>query len=259
MSGTLLGRVTVAGLLVALAVVGCGPVEPGGAGPGPSGGVTMTPSPGTLSPETSSPETSSPETSSPGLASPETPNPEASGSVTSGPDSDTAGPSSGDAHVAWVPPGPGNEFPRYDDGQKTAARWHKAFSDHDCDAIAALGPERDQRQLYAGLGDACRAVLKKNDRLWSSAEVALRHVGDPTDCLDRSALRLLRDLVMAHQRAPHADIDIVDSPRGAACDSDGPASPSTSVSPSPTSVSPSGTSQIRPTPHSRPRPSALTG
>jgi hypothetical protein len=147
-----------------------------------------------------------------------------------------------DIPVAWVPPGPGNAAFQRDNGR--AAQWSSAFRNHDCDAIAALGPERNQQQLYSGLGDACRAVLRKNDQLWTSAEVALQHVDDPTDCRDRSALRLLRDLVMAHQRAPHANIHIVDPPPGPPCGPGDSPLPPTSITPPPTSV---------------PRPSAPTG
>jgi hypothetical protein len=273
-SETLLGRVAVAGLLVALAVVGCGSVETGGpgeAGPGLSGGVTTTPNPGSAEPSiagSSNAGSSNPGSSNPGSSNPGSSNPGSSNPGSSNPgglDGDPADPSSGDTRVAWVPPGPGNEFPRRHHGH-AEDRWYKALSDHDCDAIAALGRERGQRQLYAGLGDACRAALKKDDRLWTSAEVAWRQVSDPTDCLDRSALRLLRDLVMAHQRAPHAHIDIVNSPSGAACDSDRPTLTPTPESPSPTPESPSPTpeslseaSQIRATAHYWPRPLVLAG
>lgn len=74
--------------------------------------------------------------------------------------------------------------------------------------IAELGPERGQQTLYGGLGDAYRAVLDEDedDRLWASAEAALADVRTPNDCLDRLAWGLLRDLVVAHRRAPDADI-----------------------------------------------------
>jgi hypothetical protein len=266
-SGTLLGRVAVAGLLVALAVVGCGAVETGGpgeAGTGLSGGVTTTPNPGSTEPSNPGPSNRGPSNPGPSNRGPSNPGPSNPGPSNPGPsnpgglDGDTADPSSDDTHVAWVPPGPGKEFP-HEHRRHAEDRWYKALSDHDCDAIAALGPERGQRQLYAGLGEACRAALKKDDRLWTSAEVAWRQVSDPTDCLDRSALRLLRDLVMAHQRAPHAHIDIVNSPSGAACDSDPPTLIPTPESPRPTPENPSEASQIRTTAHYWPRPMVLAG
>jgi hypothetical protein len=247
----LFGRVTVAGLLVVL-VVGCGHAAPGRvgeAGPGPAGGVTGAPDSGVPNPGALNPGAPNPGAPNPGVPNLGVPNPGAG----------TPGLGTDDTKVAWVPFGPGSEFrhrvgspnPPY---QGTAAGWNRAFRNHDCDAIAALGPERDQRQLYAGLGDACRAVLKKNHQLWISAEAALRHVDDPTDCLDRLALRLLRDLVMTHQRAPHADIHIVDPPPGTACGPDNSPTRPTSVAPTstPTSVIPSGTPQTRATPPHRP-------
>ncbi|MGH3980696.1 MAG: hypothetical protein ACRDRZ_17135, partial [Pseudonocardiaceae bacterium] len=53
---------------------------------------------------------------------------------------------------------------------------------------------------------------------WAAAEAALQHVGNQTNCLDRLALRLLRDLVAAHRRAPDADIRIIKSPHGSVGD-----------------------------------------
>lgn len=231
MSGTLFGRVSVAGLLAVL-VVGCNSsAVPGGAGPGPEIGVTRPSDSGAPSSETPSseePPRSNPRPEAPG------PQPEAPSSQPEVPT-----PSTGDTIVAWVPPGPGGSFPHYSPDEPNnsepaaAARWREAFGKRDCDAIATLGPERNQRQLYAGLGDACRAVLKGNDRLWTSAETALQHVDNPHECFDQLALRLLRDLVMAHRHAPHAQIHIVDSPPGTACQSNSP-SPPASPSPTPT-------------------------
>ncbi|MGH3982811.1 MAG: hypothetical protein ACRDST_09065 [Pseudonocardiaceae bacterium] len=174
---TLFGRTTVAGLLVTLTVLGCGQIEPGRTGepgPGPVSETIVTSQPDDGQPDDTQPDDTQP-------------------------DDGTIDPSPIDTEVAWVPPGPGNLF-RLDELAEEVTRWFEAFRERDCDAIAALGPERDQRQLYAGLGDACRAVLEDNDQLWPSAEVALQNVGNPTDPLDRSALRLLRDLVMAQCR-----------------------------------------------------------
>ena len=189
----------------------------------------------------SNPGTSDSRAPSPGVSSPGT-------SDSGAPSPGAPDPSSDDVQVAWVPPGPGNLFPHYDDSD---TRWRSAFANHDCDAIAALGPDRNQQQLYTGLGDACGAALKKNNQSWPSAQVALQHIDNPTDPLDKSALRLLRDLVMAHQRAPHATIRIVDPP---------PASPSptSDIQASP-SVAPSSASQIPATPHHRPYSSIPPG
>jgi hypothetical protein len=239
MSGTLFGRVAVVGLLVAL-VVGCGHAKPGGpgeAGPGLAGGVTETPKLETPSPETPSSkapnsETPNPETPSSKAPSSKAPNPKAPNPKAPNPD---------DTQVTWVPPGPGSDFPPLIDEQE----WYRAFRKHNCDAIAALGSERDQRQLYAGLGDACRAVQHNNDRLWASAESELQHVDDLTDCLDQLALRLLRDLVMAHQRAPHANIRIVDPPPGTTCGSHDPSRPQRSATSTTRSVTPIDASQIQ--------------
>ena len=175
----LFGRVTAAVLLVALAIVGCGDAERGGAGkvgPGLPSGVPGRPDPGRPDP--------------------------------------------GDQEVAWVPPGPGSLAPGGDpdDHPRPWDRWVWAFDHRDCDAIAALGQERHQQPLYEGLGDACRAVLRDEDRSWPAAEAALQNVSNPTNCLDQRALRLLRDLVTAHQRAPNARIRIVDHPPGRECD-----------------------------------------
>jgi len=140
----------------------------------------------------------------------------------------------GPQEVAWVPPGPGNVGPATppDTGEPGAARWYEAFEDRDCDAIAKLGPERGQQRLYAGLGDACRAVAGAENRKnrWAAAEAALQHVDAPSNCLDRLALRLLRDLVVAHQRAPDAEIRITESPDGPGDACRG--APSTQVTPS---------------------------
>lgn len=233
---TTFGRVTLAGLLVALAV-GCdrgGPGSASDAGPGPAIETTVAPDPATSTPATSTPATplptmSTPATPLPMTSIPATPAPPTTNLVTPSPDSDDP------PEVAWVPPGPGSSYP-YETYGVREARWHKAFDNRDCAAIAALGPEHDQRQLYAGLGDACRAVRQKNDRLWTSAEVALRRVNNPADCLDQLAVRLLRDLVIAHRRAPHANIRIVDPEPGEDCGSDDPSPPPTSVTPSQTSV-----------------------
>ncbi len=236
MSETTFGRVTVAGMLVAL-VVGCSGAGPGSAVSASSesaGEVTVTPNPVTPNPVTPDPVTPDPATPDPVIPDPVTPDPVTPDPVT---------PDPVDTEVAWVPPGPGGLSPAETTVDK-AARWYEAFGNHDCATIAALGPERDQRQLYAGLGDACRAVREKNDRLWTSAEIALQHVSDPTDCLDLLALRLLRDLVMAHQSAPHANIRIVDSPPGQGCRIDDSSPPPTSVTSTQTSV---------------PRPSAPAG
>jgi len=195
MIGALFGRVTAAVLLVALAVVGCGDAEPGGAGtvgPRSPGEATGDPNPGDLNP---------------GNPNPRDPNP--------------GNPNPGEEEVAWVPPGPGSSVTAPpDDGDQPRPwdRWFWAFDHRDCDAIAALGQERHQRPLYEGLGDACRAVLRDEDQFWPAVEAALQNVGNPTNCLDQSALRLLRDLVTAHQRAPNAKIRIVDHPPGRECD-----------------------------------------
>ena len=111
-----------------------------------------------------------------------------------------------------------------------------AFRSRDCDAIAELGPERGQQKLYEGLGDACRAVLNENkdDRLWASAEAALADVRTPDDCRDELAFGLLRNLVMAHRRAPDADIQIDDPEEETPwpCDFDDTVPPAT-ISPTP--------------------------
>ncbi|MGH8572604.1 MAG: hypothetical protein ACREX8_08520 [Gammaproteobacteria bacterium] len=192
MSVTLFGRTTVAGLLVALTVLGCGQIEPGRTGepgPGPVSETIVTSQPDDGQPDDTQPDDTQPDDTQPDDTQPDD----------TQPDDGTIDPSPIDTEVAWVPPGPGNLF-RLDELAEEVTRWFEAFRERDCDAIAALGPERDQRQLYAGLGDACRAVLEDNDQLWPSAEVALQNVGNPTDPLDRSALRLLRDLVMAQCR-----------------------------------------------------------
>lgn len=133
-------------------------------------------------------------------------------------------PSPAPPQVSWVPPGAGTKGPLPSDGdgppQSTTAvrRWQQAFDKRDCSAIAALGPERGQPELYAGLGDACRAVIQHDDQLWPAAERASQQVNDPDNCLDRVALRLLRELVTAHQSSPHAEIQIVKPPPGRLCE-----------------------------------------
>jgi hypothetical protein len=115
-----------------------------------------------------------------------------------------------ETRVAWVPPGPDPPVIL----SEAEDRWSEAFRSRDCDVIAELGPARGQQTLYGGLGDACRAVLdedEEDDRLWASAEAALGDVHTPSDCLDRLAWGLLRDLVVAHRRAPDADIQIEDA------------------------------------------------
>ena len=235
MSETTFGRATVAGLLMAL-VIGCsetGSGSAGGAGPGPTSEATATSTPVTPSPAPPNPLT--PDSSTPDSSTPSSPAPNPSAPNPSTPNPPTPIPEPVDPpQVAWVPPGPGNTTFPYDNGRE--ARWASAVDDRNCDAIAALGPEREQQQLYSGLGAACRAVRSNNDQLWTSAEVALQQVDDPIDCLDRSALRLLRDLVMAHRRAPRANIHIVDSPPGPRCDPDSSSPPPTPISPTPTPV-----------------------
>lgn len=86
-------------------------------------------------------------------------------------------------------------------------------------------PACGQPQLYAGLGDACRAVIRHDVQRWPSAQSALQQVNDPDTCLDRWALRLLRDLVTAHQRNPDAEIQIVDAQGGTHCDDTPSATP----------------------------------
>jgi hypothetical protein len=274
MSGTLFGRVTMVGLLVAL-VVGCGQVEPGGAGeagPGPADRVTGAPDSG--APDSGAPDSGAPDSGAPDSGAPDSGAPEPWGS---NPDPGTPGPSTDEAEVAWVPPGPGSRYapappyspghpPGRNEGEGAAARWHMAFDKHDCAAIAALGPERNQRQLYAGLGDACGAALKKNDPSWPSAEAALQHVGNVTDPLDQSALRLLRDLVVAHQRAPHATIRIVDPSPGSVTPTRGSVTPTPEsvtptrelVTPTPKLVTPTP-ELVTPTPESTPSQSAPPG
>lgn len=242
MSGTLFGRTPVAVLLVALTVLGCGQIEPGRAGESGSGAESEPTA--TSQPRDGQPDSTQRDDTQPDDAQP---------------DDGAFDPDPVDTQVAWVPPGPGDLF-GFDRMSDELARWYKAFGERDCDAIAALGPQRDQQQLYAGLGDACRAVLEDNDQSWPSAEVALQNVSNPTDPLDREARRLLRDLVMAHQRAPNADIRIVGPPP------EDSSPPPTSVSPSPTSVTPTptsfnsgGTSQARETPPRGPQPSTPAG
>ncbi len=198
MAGTRFGRVTVTGLLVALAVGGCDATELGGAEAAPQGPVG----------EASGGPGANP---GPDGSNPANPGPDGSNPANPGPDSSNPA----NPEVAWVPPGPGIGI---DYKSPETDRWYEAFNNRDCKAIAALGPERNQQQLYQGLGEACLAIYRDEDRSWSAAEVALRRVGDePIDCLDRLAFRLLRDLVMAHQRAPDAEIRIVNSPPGDAC------------------------------------------
>ena len=210
MVGGLAGRVTATVLLVALAVVGCGDAKPGGAGevgPVSPSGASGNPNPG---------GGSNPGGSNPGGSNP------------------------GEEEVAWVPPGPGrNHPPRPGDWDSSSYRWFLAFKKRDCNAIEALGQERHQQPLYNGLGDACRAALKDEDQFWPPAEAALQNVGNPTNCLDQAALRLLRDLVAAHQRAPTAKIRIVDHPPGSECNSVGQHTAS-STSATPTRSSPGG-------------------
>lgn len=245
MSGTLFGRTTVAVLLVALTVLGCDQIE--SARTGESGpGAVREPSATSQTRDGQSDSTQS-DSTQPDDTPPDD-------GISDSDDSDFDG-----TQVAWVPPGPGDLF-GFDRMPDELEEWYKAFRERDCDAIAALGPQRAQPQLYAGLGDACRAVLEDNDQSWPSAEVALQNVGNPTDPLDREARRLLSDLVTAHQRAPNADIRIVDpSPEDSS-------PPQTSVTPSPTSVTPTptsfnsgSTSQARETPSHGPQPPAPAG
>lgn len=213
MSGALFGRVIVVGLMVGLAAIGCGSAGSSGAsGRGPGTSIEV-----------------------PGVPS------------SAVPDSGVPSPGTSPPLVAWVPPGAGDIGPAAPD--PPAARWRRAFNNHDCDAIAALGPQRGQVQLYTGLGDACKAVLQNNDRFWPAAEAALRRVGRPTDCLDRSALRVLEDLVATHRRAPHAKIHIVEPPAGRRCGSD-------DTSASPTAAPPGG---AVPSPGNSTPPAATTG
>jgi predicted small secreted protein len=135
----------------------------------------------------------------------------------------------GERKISWVPPGPGTGVYGYGEGTSEDSAWQKAFDDRDCNAIAALGSQRGQPQLYTGLGAACRAVLDNDPQSWPAAEAALRHLARPADCLDQSAFRLLSDLVGAHRQAPHATIRIVDAPKGAGCASRGPTTPPTPV------------------------------
>lgn len=218
MSGVLFVRITVAGLSAAL-VVGCGQAESrsaGDAGPEPANVATVAPNP---APSISAPpNATTPEPVPPNVAVPN-PKPPAAGLK--------------ETRVAWVPPGPDPPILTL---SETAAQWSAAFHNRDCNAIAELGPKRGQQKLYAGLGDACRAVLNKDkdDRLWASAEAALGDVRTPKDCLDRLARGLLRDLVMAHRRAPDADIQIEDAeePERWPCDSDDTSPPpATSITP----------------------------
>jgi len=242
MNRAVVERVTVAALLVALAVAGCGGAEPGGAGErgsGPAAGVTSSPDSGPSDGAIPGPDsgsgdgaTGSPDSGPPSGVVPDPgsepysgviPDPGSGpgGGVTGRPGFHPPGGGGGEVgpqEVAWVPPGPGNVGPATppDTGEPGAARWYEAFEDRDCDAIAKLGPERGQQRLYAGLGDACRAVAGAENRKnrWAAAEAVLQHVDAPSNCLDWLALRLLRDLVVAHQRAPDAEIRITESPDG---------------------------------------------
>jgi len=247
MNRAVVERVTVAALLVALAVAGCGGAEPGGAGErgsGPAAGVTSSPDSGPSDGAIPGPDsgsgdgaTGSPDSGPPSGVVPDPgsepysgviPDPGSGpgGGVTGRPGFHPPGGGGGEVgpqEVAWVPPGPGNVGPASppDDPSPVppdtgAARWYEAFEDRDCDAIAKLGPERGQQRLYAGLGDACRAVTGAENRKnrWAAAEAVLQHVDAPSNCLDWLALRLLRDLVVAHQRAPDAEIRITESPDG---------------------------------------------
>lgn len=235
MSGTLFGRITVTGLLAAL-VVGCGQAEPGGtdnAGPAPENVVTVAPNPPTPDLRTPTAVAPNPAPSIPGPSNSATPKP-APPNVAApnpaqpnparpnpAPPADRKGP-----RVAWVPPGPNPPVQTLD-----TDAWSVAFRSRDCDDIAELGPKRGQQKLYVGLGDACRAVLNDDDRLWSSAEAALADVRTPDDCRDELALGLLRNLVMAHRRAPDADIQIDDPEEETPwpCDSDDTVPPATTI------------------------------
>lgn len=245
MSGTLFRRTTVAVLLAALTVLGCDQIESGRTGQSGPGAVRE-PTATSQAPDGQFDSTQSDSTQ------PDDTPPDDGTSDSDDSDIDST-------QVAWVPPGPGDWF-GIDRMSEDLEQWYKAFRERDCDAIAALGPKRAQPQLYAGLGDACRAVLEDNDQSWPSAEAALQNVGNPTNRLDREARRLLSDLVTAHQRAPNADISIVDPPP------EDSSPPPTSVTPSPTSVIPTptafnsgGTSQARETPSHGPQPSAPAG
>ena len=228
MSGTLRGRVTVAGLLITL-MVGCGPAAPGGEhqvtvpvapppaapnpppNPAPPNAAPPNPAPPNSAPPNPAPPNPAPTPTAPNPAPPKPRNP-------------------AEVRVAWMPPGPqppAQGLLSVDDEQ-----WSKVFKNHDCDGIAALGPERNQRQLYGALGDACRAVLRGDDRLWASVQSALRRGGSPTGCFDELAWQLLRRLVDAHLRAPQANIRIIDSTRK---EKDFPCEPESS-SPATTSV-----------------------
>lgn len=253
MSGTLFGRITVTGLLAAL-VVGCGQAEPGGtddAGPAPENVATVAPNPAAPDLMTPPAVAPNPAPSTPAPSNSVTPKPVPPNVAAPNPAQPNPAPPAADPkgpRVAWVPPGPNP--PVRVSGMEA---WSAAFRSRDCDAIAELGPKRGQQRLYAGLGDACRAVLNnnenENDRLWTSADAAferLKNVENSLECLDRLAWGLLRDLVMAHRRAPDADIQIDDPQKGTPwpCGSDDTLPPATSITP---------------TPADQPRPSVPTG
>lgn len=194
MSQDMFERITMAGLVLVL-VMGCSHAE---LGPRRDSGAAHFGAPNVESPNSQSPNSKVLNSESPNSeVNPVTPR---------------------DIEVAWIPPGPGNDYyGAQDDRQK---HWSTAFANRSCSAIAALGSERGQQQLYAGLGSACQAVPDNDDRLWDSAEVALNNIDDPTDCLDQSVLRLLRNLVTTHRRFPYATIHIIGPPQGtSACGS----------------------------------------
>jgi hypothetical protein len=146
----------------------------GNAGPAPENAATVAPNPAApdlMTPTAVAPNPAPFTPASSNSATPKPVPPNVAAPNPAPPAADPKGP-----RVAWVPPGPDPPWVLDTEAERSEAQWIEAFRSRDCDTIAELGPKRAQQRLYAGLADACRAVLNKNenknDQLWTSADAA---------------------------------------------------------------------------------------
>jgi len=102
----------------------------------------------------------------------------------------------------------------------TDTKWASALDSQDCDAITALGFDREAARIYEGLGEACHAVRAQDfdpsrlDNSWADADFNAQRALDYyplSSCEDRAALHLLLSLVNARKSSPSGRI-VITSP-----------------------------------------------
>jgi IPT/TIG domain len=103
-----------------------------------------------------------------------------------------------------------------DPGSPRPWQWYGQLYQQDCEGlltdINATGRGSSTRILYGGVAEACLGQWEAAEQDWA----ALAGV-DFTDCLERAAVRLLRDLIAAHRADPGRRITPGPRQKGMAC------------------------------------------